>query len=112
MNYEFKGTKEKWELGHVNSVQTYPNDPLKMSTICVVYGTGEEMEANRHLIASAPELLEALLIKTILNTDTEDWEVVGLNGKTLYYHESLKPCEDFIRDFKQQAIRKALNINQ
>lgn len=94
MNYEFKGTKEKWELAKSNSIQIYPNEPLKMSTICVVYGKGEEMEANRHIISAAPCMLQVLteILKAIEN-ETDPRDIIEYK-------------EDKIRT----AIHKALNI--
>lgn len=60
-----------------------------------------EMKANAICAAAAPE-----------NTNTNNWEVVGLNDNVLFTNELNIVCKDFIADYKEKAIYKALNINQ
>lgn len=56
---EFKGTKGEW-INNVFNIQVNPNEPIKTSTVCRVYGNDEESIANAKLIAAAPEMLEVL----------------------------------------------------
>jgi hypothetical protein len=52
-----KHTPGPWTVGDSGG---YLNQMKIEPAIGVVYGAGEEIQANAHLIAAAPELLEAL----------------------------------------------------
>lgn len=60
MNNKFKGTKGDWAESIGNTIQVNPHKPKETNIICQIYGRGAESSANAKLIASAPELLEAL----------------------------------------------------
>lgn len=67
---EFKGTKGEWYVDHEENGYNEHNvlyTPISsdsadslVTSICEVYGDSDEDKANAKLIASAPELLEAL----------------------------------------------------
>lgn len=56
-----KHTQGKWEIGNKNYIQIDKDDPLRLTTICAVFGGSDEDNANARLIAAAPEMLEFLL---------------------------------------------------
>lgn len=68
-----KHTPGKWEVRDL-IVGVDLNQPLKSLTICKIYGNDKETQANAHLIASAPELLEACksALSSLLDADWKD----------------------------------------
>lgn len=59
---EFKGSKSPWNYdGNVRGAVEGSIDNLVASVYPMHYENAEEMKANAHLIAAAPELLEALI---------------------------------------------------
>lgn len=67
-----KHTQGTWEANSKLTIQVNPENPVETTTICQVYGSGEQSEANARLIAAAPELLRALkACARHLNTNNE-----------------------------------------
>lgn len=59
---EFKGTPAPWNYdGNVRGAVEGSIDDLVASVYPMHYENAEEMKANAHLIAAAPELLESLI---------------------------------------------------
>ncbi|MCX9108215.1 hypothetical protein OKT22_04115 [Providencia rettgeri] len=59
---EFKGSKSPWNYdGNVRGAVEGSIDNLVASVYPMHYENAEEMKANAHLIAAAPELLEQLI---------------------------------------------------
>lgn len=85
---EFKGTKGEW-INNVFNIQVNPNEPIKTSTVCRVYGNDEESIANAKLISAAPELLESL-------KDLIEWANIKDGSPSQY-----------LRDKALSAIKKA-----
>ena len=59
---EFRGTKGKWEVVAQNETGTLITGMNGNESICTVWGSVDEFEANAKLIESAPEMLEMLKI--------------------------------------------------
>ncbi|MBI6188699.1 hypothetical protein JEP98_05935 [Providencia rettgeri] len=58
---EFKGSKAPWNYdGNIRGAVEGSIDDLVASVYPMHYENAEEMKANAHLIAAAPELLQAL----------------------------------------------------
>lgn len=91
---EFKGTQREWEVAIGQILTGFRKVITSEKTICILEATNfnsdEELEANAHLIAAAPELLEALQ------------ELVSCNNLHDGYHEKK------LKGIK--AIEKALNL--
>jgi len=95
---EFKGTKGKWEVSPVWSDISEWKVKTEDKVICDVrvidlYNKDIEAKANAHLIAAAPELLEAL------NTCLHNLERTNDNRR---FDNSI--------NLAKQAINKALNL--
>jgi hypothetical protein len=57
-----KHTQGEWQQKQFkNSVIVNDQDLVKQTTICQVYGNGEEAEANAKLIAASKDLLDACI---------------------------------------------------
>ena len=72
---EFQGTKGKWEVVAQNETGALITGMNGNESICTVWGSVDEFEANAKLIAAAPELLEALIecsafLNTVQSPDT------------------------------------------
>lgn len=108
---EFKGTKGNWSIDDIGISNGMAPSVLvdKVNTICTVYGENQEAsEANAKLIASAPELLEALQMVTTQFQDLLD----SLYGKNIYvmgWHQNGEgQCFDtFIDDSDEGGLEKA-----
>ena len=59
---EFKGTRGKWEVVAQNETGALITGMNGNESICTVWGSVDEFEANAKLIESAPEMLEMLKI--------------------------------------------------
>ena len=59
---EFKGTRGKWEVVAQNETGALITGMNGNESICTVWGSADEFEANAKLIESAPEMLEMLKI--------------------------------------------------
>ena len=59
---EFRGTKGKWEVVAQNETGALITGMNGNESICTVWGSVDEFEANAKLIESAPEMLEMLKI--------------------------------------------------
>ena len=59
---EFKGTKGKWKVVAQNETGALITRMNGNESICTVWGSVDEFEANAKLIESAPEMLEMLKI--------------------------------------------------
>ena len=93
---EFKVTKGKWEASSIE-LKDYENHIIVSGNeiICHLYNNGNQ-KANAKLIASAPDLLEAL---TMLIKETEDYVNETACGNTYL---------DIAREKARKAIEKAL----
>lgn len=90
---EFKGSKSPWNYdGNVRGAVEGSIDDLIASVYPMHYENAEEMKANAHLIAAAPELLEAL---------------IELTESAKQYIDGLGDLSDAI-DTAKAAIAKAL----
>lgn len=100
---EFKGTKAKWHSGKHGHVVNEFGETI-CQTFYTTLGKGEEnyenAQANRKLIAAAPELLEALqdAIKRMdrcrgILTDTPgfNWQILETKSLTGPIEKALKP---------------------
>lgn len=99
---EFKGTKQKWVGGVDRVYMDHEHGGFKVE-LCQArsnegYISFEEMQANTNLIASAPELLEAL-------------QSLQAQFKEMILDEGIDPDEGDTQAFNQanKAINKALN---
>lgn len=101
MNYEFKGTKGEWNVDGYDTVSVIAkvNEVGWMHVCKCDYGYASPLEhlelnkANAHLIAAAPELLQACIdVENTLRTMTNN------------------PVSDLLMTRLQQAIHKALNL--
>ena len=59
---EFKGTRGKWEVVAQNETGALITGMNGNESICTVWGSVDEFEANAKLIESAPDMLEMLKI--------------------------------------------------
>lgn len=59
---EFRGTRGKWEVVAQNETGALITGMNGNESICTVWGSVDEFEANAKLIESAPEMLEMLKI--------------------------------------------------
>ncbi|EOM1015442.1 hypothetical protein ACNA8V_000465 [Proteus mirabilis] len=79
---EFKGSKSPWNYdGNVRGAVEGYIDDLVASVYPMHYENAEEMKANAHLIATAPELLEQLIrlrnkIASYKPDDDDDLDIV------------------------------------
>lgn len=99
MNYEFKGTITSWH----KSKDLIHDDTFLVRHIARMVQTSmpdEEIEANAHLIAAAPDLLNALI-------NIEKWNVQQAIDQ---YGDANKANTWFCVVEARKAIHKALNI--
>lgn len=83
-------TKGKWHVGcgngegHVFGGEGVRRDITGLSPICKIIGNTEEDRANAHLIAAAPELLEACkyVVRWHREHDSGSGELFGLDFVT------------------------------
>ena len=104
---DFKGTKGKWEVGRNNSakLEIYINGNYRAKVFG--YGastTGEDM-ANAQLIATAPELLEALIRLKKMYQDLES-TLYGKNMTVNNWHLNgdVEHIDNFFEDLDLDAI--------
>lgn len=103
---EFKGTSGNWYIDQEeshrmrNSVWCNVISTKKTIGLADVYGDDEEAKANAQLIASAPELLEAL--KELLNEDRVKIAMKE-SGENSIFNDKVKQAK--------QAIEKATKID-
>jgi hypothetical protein len=75
-----KHTKGNWQRKQFkNSVIVNSQDLVEQTIICQTYGNGEEAEANAKLIASAPQLLEALI--AMVDGKERNWKVLEFQAR-------------------------------
>lgn len=125
MNYEFKGIKGPWRViinddqykAYITTIENCPNVICELEygpeytnyddqeSVLESIRLQEELEANAHLIASAPDLLEAC--KKVLSLEDlwyPAYVTIGQEDEAI----SLQCMKSIVRN----AIEKALNINQ
>lgn len=109
---EFKGTPAPWEITaeHLDTrLQiNHGHIDLWFGDAVADQVTREQVEANAHLIASAPELLEAL-IETEKDLCVLWGQMIDI-AKTNHLAEGMPDLIEKWRGRNKQAINKALNI--
>lgn len=107
---EFRGTKGKWHVGEVGKFGTQIGGCSPNYVACAYDGgwdrSDKEVKANAHLIAAAPELLEALQGLVAITDESLGVTWFHMNGEVAYWSE-FPEVENAIR-----AINKALGEEQ
>lgn len=112
---EFKGTKNEWYIGEhrQNGIQIGCSQSHYVA--CVYRGgadrNDDETIANAQLIATAPELLEALIRLKAMYTDLES-TLYGHNLTVNNWHLNgdTAPIDNFFEDLDLDSIEKAEKV--
>jgi hypothetical protein len=107
---EFKGTKGEWAIsGKAPDAIIVKNEE---HTDAEYYGGELICESvkthNRHIIAAAPDLLQACMMQAFFHSRGIQ-KVIGLNDAVIFTGNPFD-CGEFIRNYRNAAIEKALNI--
>lgn len=111
---QFKGTQGKWNIVECSfgEKQIHIQQQNGCRSLAIIPFYNESDEANAKLIASAPELLEAL--QRITNMSNESGRKGCTYGDTDYDSESVvfgyNLCLEYITEDIQKIINKALGI--